>query len=63
MPAASQIEESMVKSWALWGLFAVLSVAVLISSFGTAFQMLPLNQDMAEMALIYQGIVHRGWIR
>ena len=63
MPATSQREEDMAKRWPLWGLFAVLSVAALISSFGTAFQMLPLNPDMAEMALIYQGIVHRGWIR
>uniref|UniRef100_E6QB19 Uncharacterized protein n=1 Tax=mine drainage metagenome TaxID=410659 RepID=E6QB19_9ZZZZ len=61
MPAASQIEESMAKRWALWGLLAVLSVAALISSLGTAFQTLPLNPDMAEMALIYQGIVHHGW--
>ena len=44
----------MTKRWALWGLFAVLSVAALISSLGTAFQTLPLNPDMAEMALIYQ---------
>ncbi|MDA8152978.1 MAG: hypothetical protein M0003_09755, partial [Acidithiobacillus sp.] len=51
----------MAKRWALWGLFAVLSVAALISSLGTAFQTLPLNPDMAEMALIYQGIVHHGW--
>jgi hypothetical protein len=28
---------------------------------GTAFQTLPLNPDMAEMALIYQGILHHGW--
>ncbi|QQD72006.1 hypothetical protein [Acidithiobacillus ferrivorans] len=33
----------MAKRWALWGLFAVLSVAALISSLGTAFQTLPLN--------------------
>ena len=44
-----------------WGLFAVLSVAALIRSLGTTFQTLPLNPDMAEMALIYQGIVHHGW--
>ncbi len=42
----------MAKRWALWGLFAVLSVATLISSLGTAFQTLPLNPDMAEMAQI-----------
>lgn len=46
----------MAKCWALWGLhpckglFAVLSVAVLISSLRTAFQTLPLNPDMAEIA-------------
>ncbi|QFX96658.1 hypothetical protein [Acidithiobacillus thiooxidans] len=51
----------MIKHWLMWGLFAVLSVAALISSLGTAFQTLPLNPDMAEMALIYQGIVHHGW--
>jgi hypothetical protein len=51
----------MIKRWAWWVLFAVLSIAALISSLGTAFQMLPLNPDMAEMALIYQGIVHHGW--
>ena len=57
----------MAKCWALWGLhpckglFAVLSVAVLISSLGATFQTLPLNPDMAEMAQIYQGIVHHGW--
>ena len=51
----------MAKRWALWALFAVLSVAALISSLGTAFQTLPLNPDMAEMALIYQGIIHHGW--
>ncbi|MEY2336054.1 hypothetical protein [Acidithiobacillus ferrianus] len=39
----------MTKHWALWGLFALLSVAALISSLGTAFQTLPLNPDMAEM--------------
>lgn len=49
------------KYWLLWAAFAVLSVAVLVSSLGTAFQTLPLNPDMAEMALIYQGIVHHGW--
>ena len=52
MPTASQIEEGMAKRWALWGLFAVLSVATRISSLGTAFQTLPLNPDMAEMAQI-----------
>ncbi|MDD3761452.1 MAG: hypothetical protein PHO57_11590 [Acidithiobacillus sp.] len=51
----------MTKRWALWGLFAALSIAALISSLGTAFQTLPLNPDIAEMALIYQGIVHHGW--
>jgi hypothetical protein len=45
-----QTEDFMGKRWALWGLFAVLSVAALISSLGTAFQTLPLNPDMAEMA-------------
>ena len=45
----------MAKRWTLWGctlqgLFAVLSVAALISSLGTAFQTLPPNPDMAEMA-------------
>jgi hypothetical protein len=50
-----------VKHWPLWMLFAVLSAAALVSSLGTAFQTLPLNPDMAEMALIYQGIVHHGW--
>lgn len=42
----------MIKRWVIWGLFALLSVAVLISSLGTAFQTLPLNPDMAEMAQI-----------
>ena len=42
--------ERMTKRWGLWGLFAVLSVAVLISSLRTAFQTLPLNPDMAEIA-------------
>lgn len=42
----------MAKRWALWGLFAVLSVAALISGLGTAFQTLPLNHDMAEMAFM-----------
>ena len=50
------------KRWALWGLFAVLSVAALISSLGTAFQTLPLDSDMAEMALVYSGIVHHGMV-
>ena len=50
----------MAKRWALWGLFAVLSVAALISSLGTAFQTLPLNPDMAEMAQIYNGIAQYG---
>ncbi|MHB1737798.1 MAG: hypothetical protein ACYCQM_14755 [Acidithiobacillus sp.] len=54
-------KQNMAKRWALWGLFAVLSVAALISSLGTAFQTLPLNPDMAEMALIYQGTIHHGW--
>lgn len=48
------------KHWPLWGLFAVLSVAALISSLGTAFQTLPLNPDMAEMAQIYNGITQYG---
>ena len=52
----------MAKRWTLWGLFAVLSVAALISSLGTAFQTLPLNPDMAEMAMIYNGTVHHGWM-
>ncbi|WCE94314.1 hypothetical protein [Acidithiobacillus ferriphilus] len=39
----------MTKRWALWGLFAVLSVAALITNLRTAFQTLPLNPDMAEM--------------
>ncbi|MBU2836858.1 hypothetical protein HF673_14070 [Acidithiobacillus thiooxidans] len=51
----------MIKRWVIWGLFALISVAVLISSLGTAFQTLPLNPDMAEMALIYQGVIHHGW--
>jgi len=51
----------MIRRWALWGLFSILSIAALISSLGTAFQTLPLNPDMAEMALIYQGVVHHGW--
>ena len=42
----------MTKRWPLWALFAVLSVAALISSLGTAFQKLPLNPDMAEMVLM-----------
>ena len=50
----------MTKRWALWGLFVVLSVAALISSLGTAFQTLPLNPDMAEMAQIYNGITQYG---
>ena len=49
------------KRWVFWGLFALLSVAALISSLGTAFQTIPLNLDMAEMALIYNGSVHHGW--
>ncbi|AUW33047.1 hypothetical protein A5904_09045 [Acidithiobacillus caldus] len=49
------------KNLPLLGLFVVFSIAALISSLGTAFQTLPLNPDMAEMALIYQGIVHHGW--
>ena len=50
----------MTNRWAFWGLFAVLSVAALISSLGTAFQTLPLNPDMVEMAQIYKGITHYG---
>ena len=50
----------MAKRWTLWGLFAVLSIAALISSLGTAFQTLPLNPDMAEMAQIYNGITQYG---
>lgn len=49
--------DSMTKRWALRGVLLLLSIAALISSLGTAFQTLPLNPDMAEMALIYQGIV------
>lgn len=51
----------MIKRWMIWILLAILSVAALISSLGTAFQTLPLNPDMAEMALIYQGVIHHGW--
>ncbi len=50
-----------VKHWLLWAFFAALSVMALISSLGTTFQTLPLNPDMAEMALIYQGVLHHGW--
>ena len=48
------------KHWPLWGLFAVLSVAALISSLGTAFQTLPLDSDTAEMAIIANGIANHG---
>jgi hypothetical protein len=41
-------------------LFAVLSVAALISSLGTAFQMLPLDSDTAEMAIIANGLSNHG---
>ena len=55
----------MTKRWALWGctlqgLFAVLSVAALISSLGTAFQTIPLDSDAAEMAIISNGIANHG---
>ncbi len=50
----------MAKRWALWGLFAILSVAALISSLGTAFQTLPLDSDTAEMAIIANGVTTHG---
>ncbi|WP_248885902.1 hypothetical protein [Acidithiobacillus acidisediminis] len=48
------------KYWLLWAAFAVLSVAVLVSSLGTAFQTLPLDSDTAEMAIIANGITNHG---
>jgi hypothetical protein len=50
----------MVKRIGILALFAMLTVAALASSLGTAFQTLPLNPDMAEMAQIYNGITQYG---
>lgn len=41
--------------------FLIISLLALASSLGTAFKTMPLNPDMAEMALIYKGMVHYGW--
>ncbi|MBU2790021.1 hypothetical protein HF288_05785 [Acidithiobacillus caldus] len=55
-------KENAAKRLGILALFSVLTIAALVSSLGTAFQTLPLNPDMAEMALIYQGVMHHGWV-
>lgn len=49
------------KKRAAWGAVLFFSAIFLAASLGSAFKSLPLNPDMAEMALIYQGTASHGW--